>query len=794
MRPLSSPRSPRSPRTFIGLSALCVLGVLAPIACSNDALVQQPPGATAGGAAGTAVTGNGGTNNNPAGGNSTTTGGSAVTQGGTAGAPAMPATCPECVDFGLDARPMNTTCLAGDPPPTAYKFSRIWSGVTFSTALDVVPHPDGVTMVVAQKNGVVIAVPKDPAATQAQTHQFLNLTPNVYIGPGAEGGLLSLAFDPAFTNNGFVYAVYTRKEGADAGVACRTRVARFHSADGGKSLDLASELKIWEHTQVRDTHHGGDLKFGPDGFLYVSFGDNNTGDDHTNFTAALTDTLYGKLIRIDVNGATAAAPYKIPADNPFADGTKGRPEIFARGLRNPWRFSFDKGGTHEIWLADPGEESNGIQGADGKADPYERVNRVVKGGFYGWPYFQGTHCYHDCDKEKGLPPEYEFSHNGNPTAVVGGFVYRGIAIPGLVGKYVFGEYETGETWFYDTTTKMRQSLGFGGKLVAFGEDHDGELYAALENGQIEKLGDSNTAKGGFPDKLSATGCVSPADAKLPATGMVPFSVALPFWSDGAEKERFLALPEGKMLDIGADGDMTLPVGGVTMKNFRHGGKLFETRFFVHHNDGSYNGYSYEWNADQTDATLVPQVGKDAMIDDLAWTYPSRTACFTCHSEAAGRSLGLETRQLNFVGTYGTKKANQFNTLMHIGMLPPNSMLLAPFPAKDDMTAPVETRARAYLAANCSNCHRPNGPGRGRFNALFDTKFADMNICNQAPEQGDLGVAGAMVIKPGAHASSVLWLRMSQRMMNFMPPIASKIPDQVGADLLASWIDATTACQ
>jgi len=396
--------------------------------------------------------------------------------------------------------------------------------------------------------------------------------------------------------------------------------------------------------------------------------------------------------------------------------------------------------------------------------------------------------------EKGLLPEYEFSHNGNPTAVVGGFVYRGIAIPGLVGKYVFGEYETGETWYYDTTTKMRQSMGFGGKLVAFGEDKEGELYASLENGQIEKLTDSNTAKGGFPDKLSATGCVLPTDAKQPATGMIPFSVALPFWSDGAEKERFLALPDGQTMSVADDGDMTLPVGGVTMKNFRHNGKLFETRFFVHHNDGSYNGYSYEWNADQTDATLVAQAGKDAMIDDLAWTYPSRTACFTCHSEAAGRSLGLETRQLNFVGTYGTKKANQFNTLMHIGVLSGNTALLAPFPAKDDMTAPVDTRARAYLAANCSNCHRPNGPGRGSFNALFDTKLADMHICNQAPEQGDLGVMGAMVIKPGAHASSVLWLRMSQRMANFMPPIASKIPDQVGADLLAGWIDGITACQ
>jgi len=180
---------------------------------------------------------------------------------------------------------------------------------------------------------------------------------------------------------------------------------------------------------------------------------------------------------------------------------------------------------------------------------------------------------------------------------------------------------------------------------------------------------------------------------------------------------------------------------------------------------------------------------------LAWTYPSRTACFTCHSEAAGRSLGLETRQLNTPAVYPStgRKANQFDTLVHIGMLSGNLAPRDPFPAKDDMAASIETRARAYLAANCSNCHRPNGPGRGRFNALFDTPFKDMAICNQTPEQGDLGVAGAAVLKPGAHASSVLWLRMSQRIANFMPPIASKIPDAAGADLLAKWIDGIAAC-
>ena len=120
-------------------------------------------------------------------------------------------------------------------------------------------------------------------------------------------------------------------------------------------------------------------------------------------------------------------------------------------------------------------------------------------------------------------------------------------------------------------------------------------------------------------------------------------------------------------------------------------------------------------------------------------------------------------------------------------------LRAAFPGKEDTAAPLDTRARAYLATNCSNCHRPGGPGRGNFNALFDTPLADVGVCNVMPEHGNLGVNGATALQPGNHASSVMWLRMCQRMTNFMPPIASKVPDMVGADLLAAWIDGMNAC-
>jgi uncharacterized repeat protein (TIGR03806 family) len=784
-------------------AALYIACALATLTCSTSKPVPQGMTGNGGsGGPGTAGSvGSVGTAGNAGGSTAGTTGtagsgtagtGAVGTAGnlGTAGAAGPPAPCTDCVEFGLQARPANATCVAGAPPPTAAKFVRIWAGVTFTTALDIVPHPNGTEMIVAQKDCTALAVPKDPAATQAQVRTFLTIP---MCNTEAESGLLSFQFHPDFKNNGYVFAVYSRDDGMHS-----TRVARFKSSDGGKTVDPASELKLWEHVQRRGTHHGGSMHFGPDGYLYVSFGDDNSGDymDARFADAQNPKVSYGKLFRLDVTSPPdAGKPYKIPADNPYAaTPAMGLPEVYARGFRNPWRFSFDRGGTHELWLADPGEETNGNKGDDGKATPHERINRVVKGGFYGWPFWQGTLCYRTCSVEKGLLPEFEFDHAGGPAAVVGGFVYRGTLLPGLVGKYVYGNYSIGLTYIYDPATKMATAMAVGGKPVAFGEDLDGEVYVSREGGTIEKLQPSVVnGMGGFPAMLSQTGCVLPTDATKPAAGLIPFTVALPFWSDGADKERFLAVPDGQTISVAADGDFTLPNGGVTMKNFRWQGKLFETRFFVRHNDGSYFGYSYEWNAAGTDATKVAETGKDVMLPGLAWTYPSTSGCFTCHSEAAGRSLGLETRQFNSVGVYSGGKANQFKTLQHIGLLTGNLTLLAGFPAKDDATAPLDTRARAYLAVNCSNCHRPNGPGRGVWSALFDTPLKDMKICNAVPEQGDLGVAGATLLKPGMHASSLLWMRMSQRTMSFMPPLATKLPDTVGATLLSQWIDSIAAC-
>lgn len=739
----------------------------------------QQAAAAAGGQQGAAA-------NNPGGGASGT--GQVIPGGGTAGTGGAPTTidpCEDCVEFGLDARPANPGCLAGDAPPTAYTFEPVWDGITFGTVLKAVPSADGTEMYLAQKEGVILAVPMDPAATQAQARELLDLSG--IINATAESGVLSLAVHPDFENNGYVYVTYSMMDHG-------TRVARFQSMDDGMTLDPGSEAVVLEHSQLRGTHHGGDMAFGPDGYLYVSFGDNNSGDPPhdaaTSFLATDPMSRYGKVVRLDVN--VPGDGFNAPPDNPYADGVAGLPEVYAMGFRNPWRFSFDSE-TDELWLGDPGEEANGNTGDDGMANPYEEIDRVISGGNYGWPSFQGTHCYHTCTMEQGEAPEYEYSHNGGPAAVVGGYVYRGSAMPGLYGKYIFGDYEQGEVWVYDPLTQDIESLGFGSNPVSFAQDSNGELYVSREGGTIEKLVDSNAGTGGFPMLLSETGCFKPDAPTQVVDAAIPFTVAVPLWSDGADKARFVALPDGETMEVAADGDLTLPIGGVTIKNFSWQGQLFETRFFVRHNDGSYYGYSYEWNDAQTEATLVNADGKARSLPGLEWSYPSTAQCFTCHSDAAGRSLGLEVRQLNSVGTYGALRANQLNTLNHIGVLSGNTAALDAYVPGSITGVPVEVRAKSYLAVNCSNCHRPGGPGRGTMDARFDTPLADMGVCNQAPEHGNLEVAGSTLLTPGNHMSSVMWLRMSQREADFMPPIATKLPDAPAAAVLAEWIDSLATC-
>jgi uncharacterized repeat protein (TIGR03806 family) len=278
--------------------------------------------------------------------------------------------------------------------------------------------------------------------------------------------------------------------------------------------------------------------------------------------------------------------------------------------------------------------------------------------------------------------------------------------------------------------------------------------------------------------------------------MLPYSVNVALWSDGADKERFLAIPDGTTMEVGADGHLTLPVGAVLMKTFRVAGEPVETRLLMRHPDGSWGGYAYAWNALGDDALLL-EGSLRVETGAGTWLIPSRGHCMQCHTAAAGRSLGTEIAQLNRDHVYGGRtRANQLRTLSHIGVLAGDgfddpSALPAYLGTSAD--GAIGDRARHYLHANCAHCHRPGGPGRGDIDLRAATPLAGMGICDSEPGLGDLGVADARLLAPGAPERSVLLARMRARGVFRMPPVGSEVVDETAVDAVAGWIASLTSC-
>jgi uncharacterized repeat protein (TIGR03806 family) len=336
--------------------------------------------------------------------------------------------------------------------------------------------------------------------------------------------------------------------------------------------------------------------------------------------------------------------------------------------------------------------------------------------------------------------------------------------------------------------------------VSFAQDNHGELFAigyGSGGQQIYKMqatGASSRA-GTMTAKLSETGCVDSANPKQAANGLIPYTVNNALWSDGAEKERFLSLPDTTQITISDQGDFDFPVGSVLMKNFKFGEKLVETRLFAHGQLG-WQGFSYEWNDAQTDATLLSSA-KDKSIDNVPWHFPSPGQCMECHTAAAGFSLGLETRQLNGNLLYPNQKlANQLTTLEHIGLFKSplsDTQKTEALASLDDPQASLEQKARSYLHTNCSNCHQPNGPTPVNLDLRYTTPLAQTNICNAIPANGDLGIVSALILAVGDPLKSVLVKRMQATDVTQMPPLARSVVDTQAVQVVSDWIKNLKTC-
>ena len=372
------------------------------------------------------------------------------------------------------------------PRPETLGLERVVSNnilgvLEFGTPTNFVQASDG-WVLVSDQPGQIVAI-SDPIPRNAgktnSVNEILDIRDRV-SSRGWEEGLLGLAIDPNDPSYFYVYYSAARPR--------RSVVSRFFYSGSGDAAaaDPDSELVILEVEQPYANHNGGQLAFGPDGYLYIGLGDGGSaGDPRGN--GQDTSTLLGTILRIDVSEATAEQPYAVPPDNPFADDG-GRAEIWAYGLRNPWRFSFDRGtgdrDTGELWAGDVGQNE------------WEEIDIIERGGNYGWNVLEGTHCFSpssDCEREGMIPPVWEYSLDGEACSVIGGFVYRGSGISWLSGVYVYGDFCTGEIFGLrrDGGDVINQLLAdTDHRIASFGEDGDGELYVLTQGEGILRLVES----------------------------------------------------------------------------------------------------------------------------------------------------------------------------------------------------------------------------------------------------------------------------------------------------------------
>jgi glucose/arabinose dehydrogenase len=387
-------------------------------------------------------------------------------------------------------------------------------GLTAPSVL--VPFNDGSgRLLLAEQGGPLSLMSKD-----GKREPFLDLRPLlIALNKGFdERGVLGVALHPKFRANGKFYVFYSapKRASAPADWDNTAHVSEFKYDLQTKTASLSSERLVLEIDKPYFNHNGGRIAFGPDGFLYIGVGDggnaHDTGKRPDTGNGQNLNTLLGKILRIDVD---KGAPYSIPKDNPFADGVKGKPEIFAYGIRNPWGMSFDRGGKHELFASEVGQSA------------YEEVNIIVNGGNYGWNVKEGHAWF---DPKKPLNPSdtgtstdalgktfiepaivYKnikvFPQDGLGISVTGGYVYRGKALPKLAGKYVFGDWSRnfglgqgvllsatrpkskGADWTVEVINPSDHPKNLGTFVWAFGEDETGELYV-LCNGNSTVLGTS----------------------------------------------------------------------------------------------------------------------------------------------------------------------------------------------------------------------------------------------------------------------------------------------------------------
>ena len=736
--------------------------------------------------------------------------------------PALGRGAPPTVEapYGIKQRVAWTTSkITGSPdPPLPYRTERIFPKQTFDKPVEAVFFPASDRLCVVEQLGKIHLLPKDPQTAGSEV---------IFDGAKQVRGLTAiygLAFDPKFARNRYCYITYILEKNLPEG----THVSRFRVTNTSPPrIDPASETVLLKWRS--GGHNGGSLKFGPDGYLYISTGDGSppsppdihkTGQDNSD--------LLGSVLRIDVHQKQGKLPYAIPSDNPLAGEKNTRGEVWAYGFRNPWRMSFDRR-RGDLWLGDVGWQL------------WEMVHRVEAGGNYGWSISEGPQSVHPEGLRGPAPisaPVVAYPRSAG-ASVTGGYFYYGKRLPALQGAYLYGDYVTGKIWSLrhdgQTMTSHRELSDTTFAIIAFFETPDGEVgFLDYNGGTIQQLvpNQQEDTSASFPRRLSATGLFSSTKQHLPAAGVLPFSINAAQWQDYATAERFIGVPAtGSVslriptarvpLDWG-----TFPQNMVLVKTLslemERGNPASRRRIetqILHlrgdtwrGNSGEWAGYTYIWNRAQTDAVLAPAAGQNlefSVRDPSApggerqyrWHIASRTECYQCHNPWTGYRLAFTPAQLNKVHDYQGLRDNQLRALKHIGLISSITLETAdkkePTPTKNldfarlanphDHAANLDARARSYLHVNCAHCHRFGGGGTATINLRFSTPLAETGLIDVRPTQGTFSIPHARLLSPTDPYHSILYYRMAKLGQGRMPYVGSKMIDPQGVQLLRDWI-------
>ena len=700
----------------------------------------------------------------------------------------------------------NNDQLWGQPePPPPYQAVRVYAGLPLKQPVGMARAPGSNRLFVYERRGRLYSFVDSKAARSGQAVEPDLCLDIREISPETRE-IYGVAFAPDFEDSGDVYICYISKPNHESG----TQVSRFKMTSAEPpTIDLESEEPLLSFRS--GGHNGGCLRFGPDGYLYISSGDAGpasppdplmTGQDNRD--------LLSSILRIDVSRRSATLPYSIPSDNPLIGKPNCRPEIYAYGLRNPWKMSFDPR-NGDLWVGDVGWEL------------WEMIYRIVPGGNYGWRIREGHQVIHPDDPPGPtpiLPPAAVHSHRES-RSITGGYVYLGEQQSELYGHYIYADYETGKIWSLNVDDEQIQNLteiaDTDLKIVAFGQNLDNELLLVdFQGGGLYELAPQTDTRynPNFPTRLSETGLFSNVHEQIPAPGMHEYLLTAQPWMDSMQARRWVGIPSPDAAQPSGQG-FRFPEGTVFVKTISVPGqhheatstetpeRHLETQILLFQ-QGVWQAYSYVWNPEQTDAELAPSQGTQIDIEIptqlaagavdpltlMTWKVSSRAECLGCHTTFKPDMgiLGFEPPQLQRFDAL-TGQDSQWARLAKAGILPvnPPSDLKLADPYSE--TGTIEARARSYLHVNCRHCHRDGGGGGSTMKLEFHRPLDQLDLVDWKAQHGDLGLEGGQRIASGKPENSVLLLRMAKIGRGRMPYKGSDVVDATGLAVLADWISS-----